>query len=111
DGLAQPAKVALDAGGGHDQSAEFHASAATLAVFDVDFEAAHQELTPGAVSRAVGGWLGLRGAGRAVKVGGVGFSGWCRWRNDASSPLAGRREHAGVPDGVETRGWHCGSEP
>src|SRR5690606_21792998 len=43
-------------------------------------------------------------------VGGVGLSERWRWRNDASSPLAGRREHAGVPDGVETRGWHCGSE-
>jgi len=98
DGLAKPAEVALDAGGGHQQGAELHARAAVLAMLDVDLEAAYQKLSPGAVPRAVRGGLVLGGAGRAVLVGVVGFSGG--WGCDALEPgLAhhGSRTRRGHP--------------
>jgi hypothetical protein len=33
------------------------------------------------------------------------------WWNDASPPLAGRSEYAGVPDGMKMPGRHSGREP
>src|SRR5690606_1597200 len=54
DGRVQPTEVALDAGGGHDQSTELHTPAAVLAELDVDLEASHQQFMPGAIPRAMG---------------------------------------------------------